>query len=194
MPPRVASGSATAALGLLVATAFAGCTGGAAPKPSDEPAPSSTPAAAPVSDKTFDAAMEAFGYARLDDGWTRGSYDAAVMGGSGVVWAGAGHGSIRADQHGPTLAAGDYYLEVQCYGVEFPGRGASILWDVTVGDAPAVDETSSVSCPEGEVTTSLAPIELAKPRDGLRIEIAPLDGVTAVVDYALYQGEMPPQE
>ncbi|WP_102159284.1 hypothetical protein [Zhihengliuella halotolerans] len=173
---------------LLAATVLAGCSGGADREPSTD--------STPVPDEAYAAAMVAFGYAREEDSdvWDRASDDDLVLGGSGVVWAGAGHGSIRADQHGPTLAAGDYYFELQCYGVEIPGDGVSITWDVTVGDAPAVYETSSVSCPEGEVTTSLAPIELAKPRDGLRIEIAPLDGVTAVVDYALNQGEMPPQE
>jgi len=194
MTARVASGSATAAMGLLVATALAGCSGGADPDPSVEPAPSSKPAAsAPVSDETYDAAMEAFGYARLDDGWTRGSYDALVLGGSGVVRSGLDDGSTRVDQGESALAAGDYYLEVQCYGVDIPGDGVSITWDVTIGDEPAVDDTSSVSCPDGESTTSLAPIELAEPQDGLRMEIAPLDGVTAVVAYALYRGEAPPQ-
>lgn len=55
-------------------------------------------------------------------------------------------------------------------------------------------ETAGLSCPAGEVTTALSPVEVAEPQNGLRIEVAPLDGVTAVVDYALYEGEMPPQE
>lgn len=194
MTGRVASGSATAVMGLLAAAALAGCSGGAASKPLDEPTPSSTPAAEPVSDETYDAAMEAFGYARLDDGWTRGSYDALVLGGSGVVWSGPDDGLTRADQDESTLPAGDYYLELQCYGVDIAGRNVAIMWDVTVGDEPAMAESGGVSCPEGDVTTLLMPIELEEPQNGLRMEVAPLDGVTAVVDYAFYRGEMPPQE
>ncbi|MCO1337908.1 hypothetical protein BJH93_03230 [Kocuria polaris] len=186
MANRVIYRSAAVAA-LLAAMAIAGCSSGA----DSEPAAGS----GPVSDEAYAAAMEAFGYARDDDGeWDRASDDDLVLGGSGVVRSGAGDGSIRTDQHGPKLAAGDYYFEMQCYGVDSPDRGVAIMWNVNTGDDLAAAETSGVSCPPGEVTTVVAPIAVAEPQTSLSMEIAPLDSVTAVVDYALYRGEMPPQE